>query len=257
MAAALLLTGCATAPRPEAQIAGVPQANPLSADAPRDPFEPMNRALFGLGRVLDRAVARPIATSYRRVLPRPVRRGLHNLLQNADEPGVALNDLLQGRLGAGARTAVRFATNTTFGLAGLFDPAAKAGLPHRDNGFAATLQRYGVPSGPYLYLPLLGPSSIRGAVGGGVDYVSDPVSLARFHHAPTVNAARTGLSVVDARAGADHEIQTLFATATDPYATVRSVYLQSEAAAGGEAQPPLEQLPDFPDAAQPAGAPPL
>jgi phospholipid-binding lipoprotein MlaA len=248
--AALLLAGCATAPQPGPRLGGAAQA-----DADRDPFEPMNRALFGLGRGLDKAVARPLAVTYRRVLPKPVRRGLHNALQNADEPGVAVNDLLQGRIGTGARTAVRFAANTLFGLAGLFDPAAKAGIPHHDNGFAATLGRYGAPPGPYLYVPLLGPSSVRDAIGGGVDYLSDPLSLPRYQGAKTVNIARTGLSLVDTRARADHEIESLFATATDPYATARSVYLQYEASDGGEAQPPLEDLPDFPAAAPDTSTP--
>lgn len=252
LAAALSLAGCATAPRPEVQIAGAPpgagQPATVSADTNHDPFEPMNRALFSLGHGLDRAVARPIASTYRRVLPKPARRGVHNVLQNADEPGVAINDLLQGRIGVGLRTLVRFATNTTFGLAGLFDPATKAGLPHHDNGFADTLDRYGVSPGPYLYFPLLGPSSVRDAFGGVVDYVSDPVSLARYHGAATVSVSRTSLALVDTRVRLDHEITAVFSTATDPYATVRSAYRQYEATSGGEKQPPLEELPDFPTA---------
>ncbi|MDB5466136.1 MAG: VacJ family lipoprotein [Phenylobacterium sp.] len=250
-AAALLLAGCATVAGPQTPVAGVLQAAPNP-----DPFEPLNRALFSLGRGLDRAVARPVATAYRRILPRPARRGVHNALQNADEPMVAINDVLQGRFGAGARTLVRFATNTTVGVVGLFDPAAKAGLPHHDNGFASTLGRYGAPPGPYLYMPVLGPLNVRGAIGGGVDYVADPVALANYSGAATVNVARTSLSLADERAEAEREINALFASATDPYATVRSVFLQSEAASGAGAEPALEALPDMPAAPTETPTPP-
>lgn len=252
LAVALLLASCATAPRPGAQLLS---AEMPTAEADHDPFEPLNRVLFTVGRRLDTAVSRPIAGAYRRVLPRPVRRGLRNALQNADEPGVAVNDLLQGRFRDGARTVARFAANTTLGLAGLFDPAAKAGLTHHDNGFAATLGRYGAPPGPYLYLPLLGPSSVREAIGGGVDYVTDPLSFARFPGAGRVNIGRNSLALVDARAKANHQVETLFASATDPYATARSVFLQYQASSGGDA-PPLEALPDFPAATAEAAAAP-
>lgn len=238
---ALLLTGCATQAglRP-----GSPGGEQARYDA--DPLEPLNRKLFGAGRVVDKALARPAATAYRRITPGPVRRGVRNALQNADEPVVVLNDLLQGRPTAGARALVRFAANSTVGLAGLFDPAAKAGLPHHDNGFASTLSRYGVPAGPYLFLPLVGPLSLRDAIGGGVDYATDPLSLARFRGAGTVNVARTSLSLLDERAQAERNVRTLFASAADPYATARSVYLQTERAQAAGSEPALEDLPDLP-----------
>ena len=215
-----------------------------------DPFEPVNRGLFRLGHALDDAIGRPLARTYLAILPRPVRKGVHRALSNADEPGVAVNDLLQGRFGAGGRTLVRFIANTTIGVAGLFDPATKAGLPHHDNGFGKTLGRYGAPQGPYLYLPLLGPSTLRNAIGGGLDFAADPLSLPSYHHAAIVNVARTSVALLDARAGANHQIETLYQTATDPYATVRSVYLQYEASSGGEAEPPLDDLPEFPSATE-------
>ena len=186
VAAALLLAGCATLAGPGAQPPGSERAGSNA-----DPFEPLNRSLAGVGRVV------------RRATPRPVREGVHNVLQNADEPVVAINDVLQGRFGAGTRTLARFAANSTLGLAGLFDPAAKAGLPHHDNGFASTLGRYGVPAGPHLYLPLVGPLTVRAAIGGAVDYVTDPVSLARYPGAHDVGIARTALSMVDDREQAE------------------------------------------------------
>jgi phospholipid-binding lipoprotein MlaA len=186
VAAALLLASCASLPGPEAQPSG-----PAQAGSNADPFEPLNRRLAGVGRVV------------RHATPRPVRHGVHNVLQNADEPLVAMNDVLQGRFGAGARTLARFAANTTLGLVGLLDPATKAGLPHHDNGFALTLGRYGVPAGPHLFLPLVGPLTVREAVGGAVDYVTDPVGLARYGGAREVNIARTALSLVDEREPAE------------------------------------------------------
>jgi len=249
--AALLLAGCATTSPPG------PQPPPAAATARADPLEPFNRALFGVGRVLDRLVARPVAMTYRRVLPRPLRRGVRNVLQNLDEPLVAMNDLLQAHPGAGVRTLARFATNSTIGLGGLMDPATRAGLPHHDNGFGATLGRYGVPDGPYLFLPLIGPSSVRDALGGGVDYLTDPISAARYSGARTVGAARPGLSLIDDRTQAERDIQTLFNGAADPYAQARSVYLQTRAAAKG-GEPALEDLPDLPatpEAPQPTPEP--
>lgn len=107
-----------------------------------------------------------------------------------------MNDVLQGRPGTGGRTLVRFVINSTVGLVGLFDPARKAGLPHHDNGFASTLGRYGVPAGPSLHLPLLGSLTVREAVGGAVDFVTDPVGLVPYHGAQNVNIARTVLGLV-------------------------------------------------------------
>jgi hypothetical protein len=177
VAAALLLASCATRAGPGAQRPGAAQVG-SNTEPPRD------RSFSGVGRQI------------RSATPGPVRRGLHNVLQNSDEPVVAMNDVLQGRLGTGGRTLVRFVINSTVGLVGLFDPARKAGLPHHDNGFASTLGRYGVPAGPSLHLPLLGSLTVREAVGGAVDFVSDPVGLVPYHGAQNVNIARTALGLV-------------------------------------------------------------
>ena len=239
----LLLAGCASVSRS------------AGTASPGDPFEPANRGLYRVGGALDRAVVRPVAMGYRYAAPRPLRRLLSNILQNLDEPVVFANDLLQGRVKSGARTVVRFAVNSTIGLAGAFDPAASAGVPHHDNTFGDTLGRYGVGPGPYLFVPVLGPSNARDLFGLGVDIALDPLTWARFHNDSTVDAARTVVEGIDDRVAVDHELRSLQQSATDPYATIRSVYAQKREAEvhGGEA--PLEDLPAFPVDAQPAPAP--
>ena len=249
LAIALALAGCATpsGPRPSPGFGPV-----AAAPAPGDPFERLNRRMFALGQAFDRTFVRPIIAGFQNHTPGPVRKAVHNVLQNADEPVVFVNDVLQGRLAPAVRTAARFVGNTTVGLAGLFDPAAKAGLAHHDNDFGVTLGRYGVGGGPYLYVPVAGPTNLRDAVGAGVDYVVDPLSWLRFRDAKTVGATRTALNLVDQRLEVDADLRTLEATAADPYATVRSVYGQARDAEIRGPGNDLEELPDLPPSAAPA-----
>ncbi len=216
-----------------------------------DPYEGTNRQLYRLNEGLDRAVLRPIAMTYRRVLPRPIRSGVHNAISNWDEPVVLVNDLLQIRLGDAAHTTMRFAINTTFGLAGLFDVASGAGLPHHDNGFGITLGRYGVKSGPYLYLPFIGPSSPRALIGQGIDFVSNPLTAVSHIRSRVLEAAQTVVGVLDERVGIESELKSVNDEATDPYAYVRSIYVQHvEAQIAGDSAF-LDPIPDIP-ALQPA-----
>jgi len=245
IACALGLAGCATPGAP----GGAGRASP----APGDPLEGLNRPLFGLGQALDHGLLRPLVRGYQHS-PGLLRRALHNVLQNADEPLVLLNDVMQGRLGTAARTAVRFVSNSTLGVAGLFDPATSGGLPHHDNDFGMTLGRYGFGPGAYVYVPVLGPTSVRDAIGAGVDFVADPLAWIRIRDAKTINLARTSLSLIDDRVEAEDDLLSLEAGAADPYATLRSVYLQSRAAAIKGEDAGLEPLPDLPS--PPAPAPP-
>lgn len=240
IAIALAATGCATT---------APQT---TAPPAHDPFEGTNRKMFDVGQALDHGIVRPIVGGYRRITPRPVRVGLHNLLQNLDEPTVLLNDVLQLHPKAAGKTALRFVSNTVFGIAGIFDPATKAGLPHHDNGFGSTLGRYGVGSGPYVYVPLLGATSLRDMVGDGVDFVSDPLSYV-LPKAHKVTVTRTALSLLDDREQAEEDLRKLEAAA-DPYATLRSVYIQSREAEIKGPDAPLEALPEIPP--EPAAPPP-
>lgn len=221
-------------------------AAPVAVASNGDPFEPMNRRLYAFNGLLDRVLLRPVAMLYRRILPKPIRQGVHNVLGNLDEPIVFANDLLQLRLRPAGRTAVRFGANTTFGILGLFDVAARAGLTHHDNSFGDTLGRAGVRPGPYLFLPGLGPTTLRDMIGGGADLYIDPINHLRGVNARAIEAAQVFGSALDERVAAEPDLKNLSSSATDPYATLRSVYLQTTAArvAGGEVS--LETLADLP-----------
>jgi phospholipid-binding lipoprotein MlaA len=248
LAAASAGGGRALAAEPPAEAAA---ASPGAGD----PWEPFNRSMYRFGMGLDHAVARPLAHGYMSVTPPPARRGIHNVLQNLDEPVVFLNDLLQLRPNRAARTAGRFLANSTLGLAGLFDIAAKNGHPRKANDFGATLAHYGVGAGPYLFVPLLGPSNVRDLTGRGVDFVADPFWYARYDGARAVNYTRTGVGLLDQRASVDADLEAVQRTAADPYATIRSVYNQHRAAELSDGRSAIENLPDIPDENGTAAAP--
>jgi phospholipid-binding lipoprotein MlaA len=244
-AAGLLLAGCASVSG--AAAPGTTAAAPAVAPRRHDPFEGLNRGFFRLGDVIDRGLVHPILAGYRRLAPRPVRRAVHNVVTNLDEPVIFINDVLQAHPKTAAKTAVRFFANSTVGVGGIFDAAATAGIPHHDNGFGSTLGRWGVGPGPYFYLPLLGPTTLRDVTGDAVDWVSDPFSWLHINNARSVGFTEAAVSLLDEREQADAELRALKNTAVDPYATLRSAYLQSRAAEvkGGETE--LEPLPELPE----------
>ena len=198
---------------------------------------------------------------YKHAVPRPVRTGLRNFFSNIMEPVVFLNFLLQLKPGKAAETAGRFVVNTTVGIAGLVDVAKKKPfhLPHRDNGFGSTLGRYGVGPGPYLYLPFAGPTTLRDLLGGQVDRLVLPFTVQRppfdSYDYQIPKAVITGL---DAREQADEELKALYSGAVDPYATLRSVFLQNRAGEIEALRHPhavAKPAADAPAAAPAAGAP--
>lgn len=216
----------------------VEQAPPAALVGPRprhakgDPLEGINRRFFALNAGLDKVIFRPAALGYKHAVPRFARSGLRNFFSNLTEPIVFLNDLLQLKPGRAARTAVRFIVNSTVGLAGFADPARlkPLSIPHHDNGFGSTLGRYGVGPGPYIYLPFAGPTTLRDLLGGQADRLVLPFTVQqppfdRYEY-QLPKAVITGL---DARAEADDELRALFSGAVDPYATLRSVFLQNRA----------------------------
>lgn len=240
-----LAVAACTTPSGGPRAPGLQAAASPPVSSPGDPFEGLNRGMFSLGRAVDKRIIRPLLGGYGSVVPGPIRRSVHNALQNLGEPLVFVNDVLQARIGAGAKTAVRFVGNSTFGLAGLFDPAARAGLAHHDNGFGDTLGRYGAGPGPYFYVPLLGPTDLRDAIGAGIDLVADPLPWGRIKSSRAVRATITTLSLIDQRQEAEKNLKTLDAVAADPYATMRSVYLQSRKAVISGQEPELEVLPEL------------
>jgi phospholipid-binding lipoprotein MlaA len=252
-----------------APAAGTPAAEAVGDFSKADPWEAQNRKFFNWNEKLDARVVRPTALGYQRHTPGPLRRALRNFLSNLSEPVVFANDVLQLHPKRGAATAFRFACNSTIGIAGLFDVAAKAGVEHHSNGFGTTLGVYGVPAGPYVYLPVLGPSTVRDLTGDVVDGFADPFTWARYENRIAITASKTIAGGLDTRASADTDLQALNDTATDPYATLRSAYLQHrQAEIEGDLGGKDRALPDFDDSpvappatgttpgAQPKGDPP-
>ncbi|WP_232476281.1 MlaA family lipoprotein [Flavisphingomonas formosensis] len=236
--------------------------NPHPPHTKGDPLEGFNRAMFSVNQSLDKAIFRPAAMGYKHVVPKPARSGLRNMFTNLSEPVVFVNDLLQLKPKRAVKTLFRTILNTIFGIGGLIDVAKREGLPHRDNGFGNTLAFYGVKSGPYLFLPLMGPSTLRDFGAGQFDAAVLPLAVGRPFDRLEYQLPKAVITGLDARAEADTELKALFSTALDPYATLRSVYLQNRASeiAGlkkkaGEQDIPLDDPLEDPAAATqpPAG----
>jgi len=225
-----------------------------------DPLEPVNRQLYAVHRVLDRILIRPVMVVYTTVLPSPARAGVRNIVGNLGEPITFVNDVLQVRPRAAGRTLVRFATNSSLGVLGLFDVAADAGYPRHYSDFGQTLGRYGVGPGPFIFVPGLGPSSLRDLGGRVADSMADPVNHVRFEGDSVVRIARPVIVGIELREFFDLEIAELDRTATDPYVTLRSAYLQNRQSHIEGDQIDVDALPSFgpesfPDALEPIDEP--
>jgi phospholipid-binding lipoprotein MlaA len=222
---ASVLNGCATAPPPNdpEAIAEYHRTN--------DPLEPANRVFYKISDVLDSTLVAPIARMYRLILPIYVRTGVHNALANLTSPVTLANDLLEGKPDRAADTTLRFLVNTTFGLGGLIDVGRRLSIPGHNADFGLTLGYWGVPEGPFLYLPILGPSDPRDVVGFGVDILIDPFTwVDRGTAAHNVGTwTREGVTILDERTRLLDTIDEIKKTALDPYATFRSLYRQSRA----------------------------
>jgi len=214
-----LLAGCA--------------ANPKTAGDPTeeisDPFEPVNRVFFDFNMFLDRTILRPVTRFYVDYTPEAFRAAVHNILETLNTPVVMMNELLQGDIDRFMHTTGRFTVNLIAGL-GVLDVAGEK-APHLDEDFGQTLAVWGSPSGPYLVLPLLGPSNIRDGIGKGVDSVADPTPYLIANYAGDrtshfFSGARLGASVLDKRSRILGELEELEKTSLDFYATVRSLYIQ-------------------------------
>ena len=232
---------------PGASWSGDPESLPLAgADTTQhDPLRRFNRRSFAFNTMLDRVLIGPVARGYKRVVPAPVRRGLGNVIGNLREPSTVVNAVLQGRPKVATRSAARFVANSTVGLLGLFDVAGKSGLERQPADFGQTLGRYGVKPGPYIYLPVVGPTTARDGVGSIINLLGDPVSQATGGPGTDLATGRSVLRGLDARAESDATLKAVMDESTDPYATVRSGYLQNRAALVREATGAEEALPDF------------
>jgi len=211
-----------------------------------DPIEGWNRGVYGFNKGLDRALVRPAAMSYRRALPREAREGVHNVLANLGSPVIFLNDVLQVQPQPAGETALRFAVNTTVGVLGVFDVASQMGVYRHQADFGQTLGRYGVQAGPYVYLPVFGPSSLRDTVGLVVNMAIDPLNYPRFNGDLAAKMSVIGANALDIRIRLDKDLKDLDRSATDPYAATRSVWIQNRRAfIRGDQPEDVQALPDF------------
>jgi phospholipid-binding lipoprotein MlaA len=208
---------------------GAPAAAAVGAHD--DPLEPVNRKIFAFNEFIDRILLRPIAKAYVTIVPHEARGSIHDALANTKQPIIMLNEALEGeprRLGI---SFARFAINTTIGMAGLVDVASRWHIPDEKADFGETLYRWGVASGPYLVLPVLGPSNPRDAVGMGVDSIIDPLTfLANANGLQEVEVPRLVTNGVDERADVLTELDDLRKNSLDFYAELRSLSQQQRAA---------------------------
>ena len=224
--------------------ASVAAAEPSIPPDAADPWEGLNRGVARFNQGLDEAVFAPITHAYLAVASPSVRRGLGSVVGNLREPRTTLNDLAQGRFNRAGVAASRFAVNSTIGLLGVFDVAARGGLANQPADFGQTLGRYGVRPGPYLILPIIGPHNVRDAFGRLIDTVTDPVSLVAGSVSTPFGATRLGASALNYRADVDPAMAAL-TDAADPYVVMRSAYGQRRSYLVREATGEAETLPDF------------
>lgn len=237
LAAALLLSACATPQRP-------------------DPLEPINRKVYAFNDALDQAVVRPVATIYRDHVPAPVRTAATNFFANLQDAWSSVNLLLQGRPVDSVSDLLRFGTNTVFGVFGLFDVATGLGLERHGEDFGQTLGKWGLGPGAYIVWPILGPSTLRDSVGL-------PIELKMYPDAwVTPNSASyslTGVRMVNTRANLLQASKLFNDIALDPYVAMRDAYLQRRRSLVYDGNPPDDAQPeerwDEPEApaAPPAG----
>jgi phospholipid-binding lipoprotein MlaA len=204
----LMVGGCAALPSGKAD--------------PRDPWERFNRGTFKFNDALDRAIARPVAKAYVKVMPRVVRTGVSNALSNLDTVPTIINDALQGKMRQAGHDSARFLLNSTLGLGGLFDPASAAGLDANDEDLGQTLGKWGMKSGPYIVLPVLGPSSARDAFSRAADTYLEPIW---YLEDDSTRYLYRFVDLLDQRASL-LELDSQLERSYDRYAFVRNAWLQ-------------------------------
>ena len=223
VATLLSLSGCATRPTDPAELADYKANN--------DPLEPGNRFFYKVNNTVDRYTLKPVAKAYVSVVPQPVRTGVHQALGNFASPAIFFNDVFEAKPRRAGDTFMRYLINSTVGVVGIFDVAKGWGYPAHEADGGMTLATWGVPSGPYLYLLGLGPSSPRALTGFGMDIALSPLTyVPRGYGLLTLNWSLYGIGVVDARSQVLDTLDQINRDALDPYATLRSLYRQHRAA---------------------------
>lgn len=209
-----------------------------------DPFEPVNRVIFQFNITLDRLVLRPVALSYRAVLPTPVRRSVTSFWDNLESPVIFANDLLQLKPARAGVTLSRFVINSAVGFFGFFDPAQEMGLARHDEDFGQTLGYWGVGEGPYLMWPILGPLPPRDAIGFIADSFTDPLYYILRDDRPVYYGIFTA-DLIDQRHHVIDEVDEMQKNSVDFYAAVRNLYRQSVNNEIRDGKQDSKNLPDF------------
>ena len=250
IAACLGLGACAHDPTPPAQV--VPP--PAAAASARDPAEKTNRAIFAMNQAIDRTAIAPVARGYSKVAPAPARKGLKNFASNLEGPSIFINDVLQANFRRAGTTSARFAVNSTVGVVGLFDVADRLGMPRHDADMGQTFGRWGMPPGPSLQVPLLGPSNLRDFSGGLIGGVLNPTTYLTGG-ASTAATVVGGVDMVDTRAELLPLTDELQRTSPDYYATLRDKSAERRAAMVAEARSGVSQPEDDPTSGAPPSSP--
>ena len=218
---ALILGGCATTSGDKTEI---------------DPYEDFNRKMFSFNSTVDEYIAEPVAGAYTKAAPEVVQTGVTNFFQNLSNLNVILNDFLQGKVEQGFQDSGRFVINTTVGILGLFDVAEKIGWDRHNEDFGQTLAVWGIDSGPYLVLPFLGPTTVRGTPSFAVEALTNPLL--------TMYPALMGLDLVETRARADGSIKFVNEAALDPYVFTRESFLQWRNFLISDGRVPVDEIDD-------------
>jgi phospholipid-binding lipoprotein MlaA len=226
-------------------------AGAASAQSANDPFERANRAVFGFNEVLDSALLTPVAKGYQAVVPELMRSGVSNFFGNFGDGWSAINQLLQGKGEAAATMTMRVATNSLFGIGGIFDVASDLGMERQSEDFGQTLGRWGMSAGPYIVWPLLGPSTARDTLGRPLDLAWSP-SLAINDSG--VNVALSALNLIDTRASLLSASRIVDGIAFDKYTFIRDAYIARRRNLVYDGNPP--ELPEETEPAAPAPAAP-
>jgi phospholipid-binding lipoprotein MlaA len=224
---------------------GAPAAYPPYSK--KDPWEPMNRAVFGFNESLDDYLLRPVAKGYRWIMPDPLENAVGNVFSNLNDIPVTVNNLLQLKFNNALTSSMRVVVNSIFGLGGIIDLASDIGLEKHDEDFGQTLGYHGVASGPYLVLPFLGPSTTRDAGGRVLDIATDPVFVGSFFVAPFIGPIVGSTRAADTRAGLLKSEKTLDEAALDKYEFVRDAYLQRRRSLVYDGNPPKQKDDDDAD----------
>jgi len=224
------------------------QGRPPHNTVAPDPWQKLNRFTFKVNNTTDRYFLVPLARGYRKITTKKMRKAFRNFLNNLNTPVVLANDLLQGEFKRAGNTSARFIINSAIGLGGLADPAAQIGLIDHDEDFGQTLAVWGVPSGPYLVLPFLGPTTVRDSLGQAMDgFFLSPLNYIRTPAAQKARLSRTGFTILALREPLIEPLEDIERNSLDFYASFRSFYLQARRRdiLNGETIP--ETLPDIGD----------